>query len=328
DDLISVIFTSGSTGEPKGVMLSHRNVMSNVDSVLAAVDLNRKDRALAVLPFFHSFGYTILLWGPLSIGASAVYYPDPRAAKEIGSLCKEFRCNLFLSTATFLRFYMKRCEPDDFRTLRLLVCGAEKLPVPLAQEFQEKFGVLPLEGYGTTELSPIASSNVPDREIYGVKQVGNKFGTVGQPLPGIAAKVVDPETFEELPLGREGLILITGGNVMVGYLGQPEKTAEVIRDGWYVTGDMGHLDADGFMTLTGRLSRFAKVGGEMVPLEKVEEELHTALGSAERVAAVTSVPDAAKGERLIVLHLAISDMDARKLVQKLAERNLPNLWLP
>ena len=185
-----------------------------------------------------------------------------------------------------------------------------------------------LEGYGTTELSPIASSNVPDREIYGVKQIGNKPGTVGQPLPGIAAKIVDPETYQELPFGREGLVLITGGNVMVGYLGKPEKTAEVIRDGWYVTGDMGHLDEDGFMTLTGRLSRFAKVGGEMVPLEKVEEELHAALGQTERVAAVTSVPDPAKGERLVVLHLASPDVDARKLVQQLAERNLPNLWVP
>jgi acyl-[acyl-carrier-protein]-phospholipid O-acyltransferase/long-chain-fatty-acid--[acyl-carrier-protein] ligase len=327
-DLISVIFTSGSTGEPKGVMLSHHNVMSNVDSVLAAVDLNKEDRALAVLPFFHSFGYTILLWGPISIGASAVYYPDPRAAKEIGALCKEYKCNLFLSTGTFLRFYLKRCEADDFRTLRLLVCGAEKLPVSLADEFKAKFGVLPLEGYGTTELSPIASSNVPEREIYGVKQIGNRPGTVGQPLPGIAAKVVDPQSYEEVPLGQEGLILITGGNVMVGYLAKPEKTAEVIRNGWYVTGDMGHLDPDGFMTLTGRLSRFAKVGGEMVPLEKVEEELHAALNSPDRVAAVTSVPDPAKGERLIVIHLAIPDVDARKLLQKLAERNLPNLWLP
>lgn len=327
-DLLTVIFSSGSTGEPKGIMLSHFNVASNIDSVLAAIDLNKKDRALGVLPFFHSFGYTVTLWGPLSIGASAVYFPDPRAAKEVGELCRTYRCNLMISTATFLRFYLKRCDPDDFRSLRLLVCGAEKLPVSLAEEFHAKFGILPLEGYGCTELSPVVSTNVPDREIYGVKQVGNKPGTIGQPLPGIAVKITDPETGEELDSGRDGLLWVTGGNVMVGYLGKPEKTAEVVKDGWYNTGDVGHLDDDGFITLTGRLARFAKIGGEMVPLEMLEEELHQVLQTGDRVLAVTSVPDPAKGERLVILHTALPWGDPRQLCQKLSERNLPNLWLP
>jgi acyl-[acyl-carrier-protein]-phospholipid O-acyltransferase/long-chain-fatty-acid--[acyl-carrier-protein] ligase len=233
-----------------------------------------------------------------------------------------------ISTATFLRFYLKRCGADDFRTLRLLVCGAEKLPLSLAKEFHEKFGVLPLEGYGTTELSPVVSSNVPDREINGVKQVGNKLGTIGQPLPGNAVKVVDPNTYEEVPIGREGLLLASGANVMVGYLGKPEKTKEVIRDGWYVTGDIGHVDADGFITLTGRLTRFAKIGGEMVPLEMIEDEIHAALGVSDRFAAVTSVPDQAKGERMVILYTQIPSGDVRQLCQKLGERNLPNLWIP
>lgn len=327
DDLLTIIFSSGSTGEPKGIMLSHRNIASNIDSVKTAIDLNRFDRVLAVLPFFHSFGYTVLLWGPVSIGASAVYYPDPREAKIVGELCRTHRCNLMISTATFLRFYLKRCETEDFATLRLLVCGAEKLPTSLAEEFRAKFGLLPLEGYGCTELSPVASSNVPDREIKGVKQIGNKPGTVGQPLPGVAAKTVDPDTLNELPQGEEGLLMITGGNVMVGYLNRPDLTEKAIRDGWYNTGDMARIDEDGFITITGRLSRFAKIAGEMVPLEMVEEEMHAALETSDRILAVTSVPDPAKGERLIVLYVALP-VPVRQLIQRTGDRNLPNLWIP
>jgi acyl-[acyl-carrier-protein]-phospholipid O-acyltransferase/long-chain-fatty-acid--[acyl-carrier-protein] ligase len=327
DDLATIIFTSGSTGEPKGVTLSHRNIAANAESMIQAVDFTEKDRILGSLPFFHSFGYTVTLWAPIQIGGSVAYYPDPRQAKEIGELCKKYRCTIMLTTATFLRFFLKRAAPDDFRSVRVLICGAEKLPPSLAEEFDRKFGILPLEGYGCTELSPVASSNIPDREVKGVKQIGNKTGTVGQPLPGIAAKVVDPETWEEVPVGCDGMLLVTGANVMVGYLNKPELTSEVIRDGWYVTGDMGHMDEDGFITLTGRLSRFAKIGGEMVPLQRVEDELHEALNTTDRVAAVTSIPDEAKGERVVIIHIAL-EFGARELSQKLAERNLPNLWLP
>ena len=180
----------------------------------------------------------------------------------------------------------------------MLICGAEKLPPPLAVEFQEKFGVLPLEGYGCTELSPVVSTNLADQPCGGVAQVYNRVGTVGAPMPGVAARVVDPETFAPLPAGAEGLLLVTGANVMAGYLNQPELTAKVMRDGWYVTGDMARIDAEGHIAITGRLSRFAKIGGEMVPLEKVEEALHEVLGAAERVCAVACVPDETRGERL------------------------------
>jgi acyl-[acyl-carrier-protein]-phospholipid O-acyltransferase/long-chain-fatty-acid--[acyl-carrier-protein] ligase len=328
DDLATIIFSSGTTGEPKGVMLSHRNIAANVDSITYAVDLMGTDRLLGALPFFHSFGYTVTLWAPLVVGASTVYYADPRQAKEIGELCRKYSCTIMLTTPTFLRFYLKRSEPDDYRTLRLFVCGAEKLPPSLAAAFKERFGVLPLEGYGCTETAPIISANVPDIEIKGVRQVGNRIGTIGQTLPGIAAKIVDSETYEELPFGHDGMLLVTGANIMVGYHGKPEKTASVIRDGWYVTGDVGHMDPDGFITLTGRESRFAKVGGEMVPLEKVEEELHAALSTTDRYLAVTAIPDEAKGERLIVLHLPLQGVDVRQLCGRMSERNLPNLWLP
>lgn len=328
DDLATIIFSSGSTGDPKGVMLSHRNLAANVESVIQAIDLGPKDRLLGILPFFHSFGYTVTIWVPLLVGASVVYYPDPRQAVEIGQLCRNYRCTLFLSTATFLRFFLKRCEPGDFSTLRLLICGAEKLPQSLAQEFHQKFGVMPLEGYGCTELSPVAAANVPDWSGTAARQLGNKAGTIGRPIPGVAARIVDPDTFEPLPADKEGLLLVYGGNVMMGYLGNSAATHQAIRDGWYVTGDIGKFDEDGFITLTGRLARFAKIGGEMVPLEKIEEELNAILGATERTCAVTSVPDVRKGERVVVLHLPINGMDIRQLCQQLTLRGLPSLGLP
>lgn len=333
DDLATVIFSSGSTGEPKGVMLSHGNVAANVESMIQTVSLARHDRALGVLPFFHSFGYTVTLWAPLQVGASVVYHADPRQAREIGELCREHRCTIYLSTATFLRFCLKKCEPGDFRSLRVLVCGAEKLPVSLAQEFERKFGVLPMEGYGCTELSPVTATNLPDHDHDGFRRITNRPGTVGQPIPGVAARVVHPDTRQPLPPGGvEGLLLIYGANVMRGYLGRPDLTAEVLTDGWYVTGDMGHIDADGFITLTGRLSRFAKCGGEMVPLERVEEELHDVLGTTERVCAVTCVPDDSRGERVVVLYLGLHleqhNLETRAWCQRLGGRGLPNLWVP
>ncbi|HJT77153.1 MAG TPA: AMP-binding protein, partial [Gemmataceae bacterium] len=328
DDLATVIFSSGSTGEPKGVMLTHGNIAANAYSMIQAVGLHASDRALGVLPFFHSFGYTVTLWVPLQMGASLVYYPDPRQAKEIGELCRGHRCTIFLTTPTFLRFCLRRCEPDDFRTLRLLICGAEKLPPGLAEEFRRRFGILPLEGYGCTELAPVAATNVPDVEVRGVRQVGNRPGTIGQPVPGVAARVVHPETLKPLPTGEEGLLLIYGPNVMRGYLGQEGLTRQVVRDGWYVTGDMARIDKDGFVTITGRLARFAKIGGEMVPLQKIEEELHGILETCEQVCVVTAVPDEKKGERVVVLHLPLPGTDPRQLSERLTGRGLPSLGLP
>ncbi len=330
EDVATVIFSSGSTGDPKGVVLTHRNIAANMVSVVQAVQIGPSDRLLGILPFFHSFGYTVALWAALQRGASIVYFPDPRAAKEIGELCKKYACTIFVSTATFLRFCLRRSEPDDFESLRLLICGAEKLPQALAVEFQEKFRVLPLEGYGCTELSPVVSTNLPDRVIDGVRYVMNKSGSIGQPIPGVAVKVVNPENYaEELPPGQEGMLLVHGANVMRGYLGRDELTRRVLLEGpWYVTGDMARIDEDGFVFLTGRLSRFAKVGGEMVPLEKIEEELHVLVGTCERVLAVTCVPDDSRGERLVVLYTTLHDQEPRALARGLMGRGLPNLWVP
>lgn len=328
DDVVTIIFSSGSTGEPKGVMLSHRNIASNAISAIDHLDLVAGDRLMGVLPFFHSFGYMVLLWLPLQAAGSVVYYPDPRQAKEIGELCRKYQCMGLLSTATFMRFYLRRCEPDDFKSIRVILCGAEKFPAALANEFHQKFGVFPMEGYGCTELSPVVSANVNDVEIHGVKQIRNKVGTIGHPIPGVAARTVDPDTLQPLPAGQEGMLQIKGPNVMVGYLNRPDLTAKVVKDGWYTTGDIVKIDEDGFLTITGRLSRFAKIGGEMVPLEKVEEDMLQVLGTNDRVLAVTAIPDERKGERLIVLYLQTMPLPVSQLTDLLGKTGIPNLWIP
>jgi acyl-[acyl-carrier-protein]-phospholipid O-acyltransferase/long-chain-fatty-acid--[acyl-carrier-protein] ligase len=328
EDLAAVIFSSGSTGDPKGVMLTHGNLAANAESMIQAIDPGPRDRLLGVLPLFHSFGYTVTLWVPLLVGASLLFYPDPRQSKEIGELSRKYACTIYLTTPTLLRFCLKRCEADDFRSLRILMVGAEKLPQGLAQEFKTKFGVLPLEGYGCTELSPAAAANVPDWEDGGIRQVANKPGTIGQPIPGVAARVVNPDTFEPLPPNREGMLLIYGANVMKGYLNKPDATRAVIRDGWYITGDLARYDEEGFLTITDRLARFSKIGGEMVPHQKIEDELHNILGTSERVCVVTGVPDERRGERLVVLHTPVNGMNLHHLWQQLSNRGLPNLWVP
>jgi acyl-[acyl-carrier-protein]-phospholipid O-acyltransferase/long-chain-fatty-acid--[acyl-carrier-protein] ligase len=328
DDLATIIFSSGSTGEPKGVMLTHANIAANAESMIQVVQLTSRDRLLGILPFFHSFGYTVTLWVPLQIGGSIVFHPDPRQAKKIGELCRQHQCTIFLSTPTFLRFYLRQCDPGDFKSVRLLYCGAEKLPQLLARDFHKKFGILPCEAYGCTELSPAAAANVADRDIDGYKQIGTRPGSIGLPLPGCAAMIVDPNTFEPLGADQEGMLLFYGPNVMKGYLGRDDLTRQVIRDGWYVTGDIAKIDEEGFITITGRQARFAKVGGEMVPLERLEEEIHAGLQTSERLCVVTCVPDDSRGERLIVLHTPLDGRDPHWVCDQLGRRGLPNLWIP
>jgi acyl-[acyl-carrier-protein]-phospholipid O-acyltransferase/long-chain-fatty-acid--[acyl-carrier-protein] ligase len=329
DDPLTIVFSSGSTGDPKGVMLSLRNISSNADSFQKGVNFTTADRMLCTLPFFHSFGYTVCLWAPVSIGMTSVYYPDPRAAKEVGELAERQRCTIALGTATFVRFYLRRCEPTNFRTVRLFICGAEKLPVPLQQEFGAKFGTPLLEGYGCTEVSPVVGTNLPDVTAKGYTQVANTRGTIGQPLPGVAVKAFDPETRQPLPVGAEGVLCVSGPNVMLGYLHQPEKTRQVMIGYWYVTGDIGRVEPTGFVRITGRLSRFAKIAGEMVPLERLEDEIHDVLGlSGDRAVAVAAVPDAKRGERLVVLHLKEWGAKLKEAFDKLRGKGLPNLWVP
>lgn len=335
DAVATVVFSSGSTGDPKGVMLTHHNILSNVRSMSQVFDPRRDDRVVGILPFFHSFGYSVTIWFPFLDGMTAIYHPNPMDVKVIAELVREHRGTIFLSTPTFYRTYLRRMEPADFASVRLAVSGAEKLKSALALAWEERFGGPILEGYGCTELSPVVSVNLPDVVRPGVRQRASKFGSIGQPLPGIVPKIVDPESFAELPLGVEGLLLIKGPNVMKGYLGQEKETAEAIRDGWYSTGDIAKLDDDGFITITDRLSRFSKLGGEMVPHVLVEERLQEAVDAVthptedgERAhLAVTAVPDEAKGERLVVVHTPLP-MPVETLLVTLHESDLPKLWVP
>lgn len=336
DDLLTVIYTSGSTGEPKGVMLTQHNVRANVESVDQLFHLTPDDCLLGVLPFFHSFGYTAGMWLPMTLPPRVTYHFNPLDARQVVKLCREHGVSIMFTTPTFLRSYLKRAEKADFHKLDLCVVGAEKLPQPLANEFHEKIGIWPIEGYGCTELSPIAAVNVPDHRCDLVEQRGTKLGSVGRPLPNVTTRVVDPETGEPRGVNQEGLVWIKGPNVMAGYLNQPEKTASVIRDGWYNTGDFGKVDEEGFLHITGRMSRFSKIGGEMVPHLKVEECLTGIIGRDPNAGedteetlrvAVTAVPDEQKGERLVVLHRPLNQ-PVSEIIKQLSQQGLPNLWIP
>jgi acyl-[acyl-carrier-protein]-phospholipid O-acyltransferase/long-chain-fatty-acid--[acyl-carrier-protein] ligase len=328
DDVLTVIFTSGSTGIPKGVMLTHHNIATNVEAIDQVVHPRASDMILGIVPFFHSLGFTVTLWGPLLLDIRAAYHFTPLDARVVGKLTRLRNATILLATPTFLRSYLKRCEPDDLKSLDIVVAGAEKLPIPLCEAFDQKFSVRPVEGYGTTELSPLVSVNVPQSRSKS-RDVDCKEGSVGRPVPGVSARVVDPESFEPLPPGAAGMLLVKGPNVMKGYLGQPEETAKVIRDGWYVTGDIAEIDADGFIYITGRLSRFSKIGGEMVPHLRIEEAMLKAIGAEEGEIklVVTAVADERKGERLIVVHVPIG-MPPDEICRNLAAGGLPNLWIP
>ena len=279
-DVLTVIFTSGSTGTPKGVMLTHANIASQVDAIEQVASLTDDDVLIGTLPFFHSLGFTGTLWAAMTLDLKAAYHFSPLDAKQVGKLCQQHRGTLLLTTPTFLRGYLRRCEPDQFSTLDVVVAGAEKLPRDLCDKFEERFGVRPVEGYGTTELSPLVSVNVPPSRSSGVV-TDCKEGTVGQPVPGVSAKIFDLDSGDELGANESGMLMITGPNVMKGYLGREDLTAEVVKDGWYVTGDVALIDDEGFIQITGRESRFSKIGGEMVPHIKIEEELNEMLNADE-----------------------------------------------
>lgn len=331
DSVATVIFSSGSTGRPKGVMLSHRNIVSNIEGVQQTMDVDRHDCVLGVLPIFHSFGFTVGLWLPAIAGFGVAFHINPLEGRKVAELCREHRVTLIVSTPTFVSEYVRRCTREDFASLRVAIVGAEKMKPELAQAFKEKFGIDLFQGYGCTELSPVVSVETSGYSGGDQTQAGAKRGTVGRPIPGVAVMVVHPETFQPLPPGQEGMLLVKGPSVMKGYLGDPERTRKAIwQDGWYITGDIARLDEDGFISITDRLSRFSKMAGEMVSHVQVEEALHKALGSVEPKLVVTSVPDEQKGEKLVVLHLPLDPAGAGvdELLSRLRQAGVPTLWIP
>lgn len=328
-----LLFTSGSSGDPKGVVLSHRNLLANVNQFGSRINLRSDDKILGSLPLFHSFGCTVTMWYPMIEGVSVVTYPSPLEVGKLAELIEEHSLCLLLATPTFLRGYLRKATKEQLACLKLVITGAEKLPRKVAENFEERFGKPVLEGYGLTETSPVANVNLPDADrpegARGPVLPNHRPGSVGQFIPGIAVRITDPETNEPLPLHSSGMIWLRGANVFEGYLDQAEETASVMKNGWFKTGDLGRLDEDGFLFIEGRLSRFSKIGGEMVPHETVEELINKALGHAEdeRRIAIVGVPDEAKGEALILLS-SNPDIDLKELRSTLTADGIPALWIP
>ncbi|MCL2005539.1 MAG: AMP-binding protein [Planctomycetaceae bacterium] len=333
DDVLTIIYTSGSTGTPKGAMITHRNMVENVDAFFQHLNLQKSDLLLGALPLFHAFGYTTSFWMPAMSGMKGIYHFNPLEPKKMAELARQYQCTAMPTTPTFLRNYLKHSQKEDFESVHTVVCGAEKLPTDLIDAWDAKFGVRPVEGYGTTELSPVAAVNVPKvrRED---TQNWLREGTIGRPLPNLQARVVHLETGEALPPEMAGMLQIKGPSVMKGYYKNPEKTDAVLKDGWYTTGDIAKIDAEGFIWIVGRESRISKIGGEMVPHILIEDAITKIIASrlsgdleGEPAIAVSSIADERRGERLIVLYRALP-LSAEEICKLLQQSGLPNIWIP
>jgi len=332
DTTAAILFSSGSEGDPKGVMLSHKNLIANIKQISEMLNATGKEVFLGSLPIFHAFGLTVTTLLPMVEGIKAIFHPDPTDAVGIGKAVAKYRVTFMVATATFIRLYTKnrKLTPIMFESLELIFSGAEKLNPDVAMHFKQKFGKDILEGYGATECSPLISANIPSAldTSYWQTQIGTKQGTVGMPLPGCAIKIVDPQTFEELPIGEDGLIIVAGPNIMKGYLNNPEKTKSVlvqIDDKlWYQTGDKGHIDDDGFITIVDRYSRFAKLGGEMISLTAVENQIYDFLQDDEIKLVCVNIPDDKKGEKIVLVITKQID----NLKQDLLKSGINPLYIP
>lgn len=327
-----LLFTSGSSGAPKGVALSHRNLLGNVAQFALMLEFERGESVLGSLPFFHSFGATVTILFPMMEPVTVVTYPNPLEIGKLAGLIERYKISLVVTTPTFLRGYMRKAEPKQLASLKLLVTGAEKLPPDLQKSFEEQFGMKVLQGYGLTETSPVVAFNLPDVKAPRPSdpvQPSSRDGSIGKLAPGIAARICDPNTDEPLSLHATGMLWLKGANIFEGYLDDPNRTAEVLKEGWFKTGDLARFDEDGFCYIEGRLSRFSKIGGEMVPHETVESrivEVFDLARESERTCAITAIPDEAKGEALVLL--TTREIDPGELRKKLSDVGLPNLWIP
>jgi len=332
DEEAALLFTSGSAGEPRGVVLTHRNLLANCTQFSMLSVLPRGSVLLGCLPVFHSFGFTVTLWYPLLRGCRLVTSPSPLETRRLIDAIREERVGVFVGAPTFVRPFLRKARPEELRSLALVVTGAERLPDELHRAFRDTFGVAILEGYGLTEAAPVCSVNQPDPPAATVTagpQVAGKAGTVGRLLPGLAARITDPDTGEERLLTETGVLWLRGANLFPGYLGADGRLEPAGRDGWFATWDLGRFDAEGFLTIAGRRSRFSKIGGEMVPHGVIEERIVELFGLDQGegpVVFVAGLPDPAKGERLVLL--TVADLPAERLREKLQAAGLPNLWIP
>lgn len=330
DDTMAILFTSGSTGMPRGVMLTHRNIGANIKSYADIFHFDNHDSMLGALPFFHSFGFTGPLWTVLTLGMSGYYHVSPLEYRPIQRLCRKYKPTIFLGTPTFLRTYARRMEREDLASVNLVVSGGERCPKELMDEYEQRFGVRPIQGLGITETSPVVSANIPPNRHWRGWEPMPKDESIGFPMPGVEVKVLNLESGSPCAANEVGMLWVKGDNVMKGYYDEPEKTAAVLKNGWYCTGDLVRRDEDGFLFIAGRLSRFAKIGGEMVPHEGLEEAFNQLLGNKaeeEPKICVTSVPDEKKGERIVVLYKELALLP-EQLNAMLKEKKFPNLWIP
>ncbi|MBP7461742.1 MAG: AMP-binding protein, partial [Candidatus Delongbacteria bacterium] len=288
-DNLVILFTSGSEKDPKAVQLTHRNISSNIEGISQALSYSSSDIMLANLPLFHVFGQNINFWLPLINGMTVVTYANPLEYRVICQIIREEKCSLMVGTPVFFAGYLRQAQLGDFTSIRIAVAGADKMPDNIRESFVEKHNLIILEGYGTTETSPVISTNSHNHI---------KLGSVGRPLPNVKVKIIDPDSGHELPSGHTGKILVKGDLVMPGYLDDLEETSYRLINGWYDTGDMGMLDEDGFLWHKGRLKRFIKIGGEMISLVKIENALEEILPEGV-TCCVVEVPDSLKGAKIV-----------------------------
>ena len=338
DDTVLILFSSGSEGTPKGVELSGDNILGNSQQIANIINANDEDIIVGSLPLFHAFGIVVTTFLPLIEGIKCVAHPDPTDGLGLGKLISQYKATIMTGTSTFFRLYTKntKVHPLMFESLRLTVAGAEKLREDVRYEFKKKFGKDILEGYGTSETSPVATCNLPDvlAPDFTV-QVGNKIGTVGMAIPGTNIKIVDPLTFEELATNQEGMILISGIQVMRGYLNDELKTSQVIKKlkgkTYYITGDKGKLDEDGFLTIVDRYSRFAKLGGEMISLGAVEEKISRIINLSEDSSVdfiATAIEDEKKGEKIVLLISNVNEEFVKNIEEKILATFDNKLMIP
>lgn len=331
-----LLFTSGSSGIPKGVALSHANLLANVCQFGSRVYLGNKDRILGCLPLFHSFGGTVTLWYPCLQGINMVTYPSPLETKRLAQLIEQYKVDLLLATPTFLRGYMRRASAKQLASLRFVVAGAEKLSPSLAHAFEERFSLPIFEGYGLTETSPVSHVNLPNPLGENGKPIvpTHLQGSVGRIVPGLGFKLLHPATSKPVACNEIGVLWLKGANVFNGYLGLGKKNAEFFKDGWFNTGDIARIDEEGFLFIEGRLSRFSKIAGEMVPHETLEEAVIEVLAlqeDSDRSVAVVSLPDEQKGESIALLTTLVNDALEQECVDlryKLMKHGIPGLWCP
>lgn len=328
----ALLFTSGSAGEPKGVVLSHRNILANCAQISSLSILPETCSLLGCLPVFHSFGFTVTLWYPMLRGCRVVTVPSPLDTRKIVEAIRDDKVTVLIGAPTFIRPILKKAQPGELRSLELVVTGAEKLPDELFRAFLKTFNIEILQGYGLTETTPASNLNQPHPPIVtstGEPQLGKKTGSVGRLMPGMTARIADPDTGRELAFTETGVVLFRGANVFAGYLKDETKTGAAFRDGWFVTGDLGRFDEDGFLFIEGRLSRFSKIGGEMVPHGTVEQKITEVFDldqTAGCVVVVMGVPDASKGEALVLL--TTLPLSADEVRARLLGAGLPSLWVP